>query len=302
MTLATVTEQLWRRRALVVVSAALAILVGLAFSYRFVLPPGLASRDREVGIATATALVDTPSSQIVDLSERTAVSAAVLPARATVLARVIANPPLQEEIARRAGIPPAALVTAAPAPDGTPQAVRDVPDGAAAAAHPSDVSTLRTSVPTLQTGQLPVIVVETRAPDARRAARLADQAIAVLQRHLRSVADTERVPAINRLVVRPLGAAQATSSRQGPSSLTAAALALVTFALACVAIVLVGLLRGGLPRKAGIESPPTDAPVVLRREETLERLAMESWRAPPPAAAQKGGDLPADRRSTVGRD
>jgi len=55
-----------------VVAALIAVLVGLAVGYRVGFPPKLESRQYTVGIASLTALVDTPSSQVVDLGGKAA--------------------------------------------------------------------------------------------------------------------------------------------------------------------------------------------------------------------------------------
>ena len=66
MEIGAALRDLWAHRVLVSLAAALAILAAFA-SYRVAFPPRIESRQYHVGIASATALVDTPRSQVVDL-------------------------------------------------------------------------------------------------------------------------------------------------------------------------------------------------------------------------------------------
>ena len=80
---------------------------------------------------------------------------------------------------------------------------------------------------------MPIISVETQAPDARRAAALADASVAVLKTHLASVAGLDDVPAARRVVIRQLDPASASVERRGPGPALAIVASLMIFLLAC---------------------------------------------------------------------
>jgi hypothetical protein len=253
MGLVGVLRELGRRRALVVVVAVCAALIGVAITYRISLPGKLESRQYHVGVASARALVDTPSSQVVDLGLNTGSDIGTLSARAQLLASLITSSPMKDEIASRAGVDPNLLVT--PSSAGPPGSA---PSGGASTTGTIKVSdaranVLRASVPALEAGTIPIIAIDTQAPDARSAARLADQAFAVLQAHLQNVAGTERVPEKRRVVVRELGTAASTTMRRGPSRMLAIIAALAAFLAGCGAILGLSALQRDWRRTSGDE-------------------------------------------------
>ncbi len=79
-----ILRELWDRRVLVAVAAAVAIALGGLTAFRPGLPPE--SRQYEIGIASSRALVDTPSSQVVDLGLKEDANVGVLPSRTVLLA------------------------------------------------------------------------------------------------------------------------------------------------------------------------------------------------------------------------
>ena len=115
MELVAMLRVLWRHRLLVVVAALIAVLVGLAVAYRIGFPAKLESRRYDVGLGTVTALVDTPSSQIVDLGGKTGADIGTLSARASLLANLMTSSPIKDEIASRAGVAPDKLIALSPA-------------------------------------------------------------------------------------------------------------------------------------------------------------------------------------------
>jgi hypothetical protein len=245
MELVTILRQLWRFRLLVAGAALLATLVALSMTYRIGFPPKLESRQYEVGLGSVTALVDTPSSQVVDLGGKTGANIATLSARASLLASLMTSSPIKDEIARRAGVSVDKLIAAPPsspaAGAGAPSAV----SGASVSAADPKANVLRASIPNLESGDIPIIAVDTQAPDAATAARLANASIVVLQAHLETVAGNDRVPLARRVVVRQLGQARSTTVSRGPGKILAIAAALMVFLLACASIVGVSaLIRG----------------------------------------------------------
>ena len=88
-------------------------------AFHFSPPSKLESRAYHVGIASTTALLDTPSSQVVDLgdpNDAATNAAGSLPGRAALIASVLTTSPLKDEIAKSAGIDPRTLIAGAPTP------------------------------------------------------------------------------------------------------------------------------------------------------------------------------------------
>ena len=237
MEVVVILRVLWRFRVLVAVAAVLAVLAGAAMVYKL---PSLESRQYDVGIGSASALVDTPSSQTVDLSDETGASITTLSSRATLLASVMTSSPIKDEIARRVGIDPDTLLTAGA--------------GGALAAPPgrNDIM-LSASVPTVESGEVPIIVVKTQAPTTEVARRLADAAFDQLQESLTSTAGIDKVPDARRLVVRRLGDANAKTLRQGPGTTTGVAVGFVLFLLGCAMILGTWALVRGWKRAAAMD-------------------------------------------------
>ena len=187
--------------------------------------PSLESRKYEVGIATARILVDTPNSQVVEVSPK---GSDTLGVRANLIANLMADGVVKTAIAERAGIPPEQLAGVAESAPGPPTEASPSPDQA-------QVLTTRV-LATPDGDRLPIIEIEAQAPDAARAAKLADAAVAGLRDYLDSKAATEEVPDAERLRVSGLGNPQAHQAARGPRLLFAIAAALFVFGAGCAAI------------------------------------------------------------------
>jgi hypothetical protein len=258
MDLVAILRDLWRFRRLVIAAGLLALLVGLSIGYRIGFPPSLESRQYQVGIASAAALVDTPSSQVVDLGGETGTDPATLSSRASLLASLVTSSPLKDRIARRAGVAADQLITRPPAAAGPAASpAPHVSDASVSASHPR-AHVLQTDVPTLESGALPIITVDTQAPDQQRAARLANEAVAVLKAHVDSVAGLDRVPDKRRVVLSQLGPARAATVTRGPRPLYGLLAAIGVFGLACVAILAASWLSTAWRRASDNERLPSD--------------------------------------------
>jgi hypothetical protein len=225
--LVLILRELWRKRLLVAIAGILAVVVGMAVAYQL---PSLSSRQYDVGVATARALLDTPSSAVADLGGEEGNNAVgALPGRAALLANLLTSAPLKDEIAKRAGVPPSKLIANTPALAATTRD-RRVDDRTAF------TLTVQNEV------DLPLLTVMTQAPDAQTAQRLANSAVAILNQHVSSVAGADSVPAPRRLVVKPLGPARAGISTRGPRRMYALIAAFILFGLACTGIIVVSSL------------------------------------------------------------
>lgn len=248
MTFVTLLRRLWRHKVLVSLALVAGVAVGVSLAYRVTGPFKLQSRDYKVGVASARILVDTPSSQIVDLGspapngDTPAVDIGTLSARANLLASLMTSSPIKDDIAQAAGVADGTLLTSSGASGtGTAPALT----GADVSPDSPQANILKASVPTLAAGEIPIIAVETQAPDPDVAAKLADQSVVVLRRQLDTLAGSEAVPADRRVTIRELGPARATVETRGPSRVLATAGGLFTFLGGCVLILLIGALVNG---------------------------------------------------------
>jgi hypothetical protein len=231
MELVTILRELWRLRAIVAVIAALSILAGLAIAVRL---PSLESRSYNVGVATARILVDTPRSQVVEVAPK---GSDMLGVRANLIANLMTEGVVKAAIAERAGIAPARLNGVAES------AAEPMP---AAAPSPTQPYVLTTRVlATPDAVRLPIIEIETQAPDAAGAAGLAKAAASGLSDYLDTKAAAEKVDDAQRLRVSGLGSPLAQDILRGDRRLLAAFAAIFLFLAGCAAVVITcSLVRG----------------------------------------------------------
>jgi len=222
-----ILQDLWRCRRLVAVFALVAVLIGLLVAYHPSFPAR--SRAHHVGEGHLQILVDTPASQVVEVETDGSSS---LGSRASLIANLMVAGEVKQAIARAAKLPPQRLIAisdAAVVPS-TPSAVR-VKDPRA--------FLLKTSVVSNEDGvQLPIIAVDTQAPDAQSAAALANAAAAGLKEYLDARAKGTGVPDAKRLQVRSLGVAQARDVVKGPGKILAAFVAIFIFGILCGTLLL----------------------------------------------------------------
>lgn len=232
MELVTILRELWRLRRAVALVTAVAVIAGYAVAFHLSLPPQ--SRKYEVGVANARILVDTPSSQVVEVAPKGSDSLGV---RANLLANLMVAGVVKGAIASQAGLRPDQLTGVAetdtsPAPSAPPPNPRG--------------NVLTTHVLSSADGErLPIIEIEAQAPDADGAMRLANAAVSGLHDYIDSRAADEQVVATQRLRVTGLGPAQAREVTRGPRLAYALAAAIFVFALGCGALLLVARLIQG---------------------------------------------------------
>jgi hypothetical protein len=279
----TILRDLWRLRRAVVIVALLALITGTAVLYKVSFPPNLESRRYDVGLATARILVDTPSSQVVEVAPKGSDSLGV---RANLLASLMVDGVVKGAIARRAGLPPKDLVgiseaATEPSPVSKPPTRRDF--------------VLTTRVLTNTGGdQLPIIEIEAQAPNRASAAKLASAAIEGLRDYLDTTAASQQVPDADRLQVTGLGAPQAEVSARGPGPAFAIVVMILVFGLGC-GLLLLALTVARKWRAASVieleieeEEDPTDD--ALAREDESDDWAAAQPRPTllvPRAAAQR---------------
>ncbi|MBV9335973.1 MAG: hypothetical protein JO243_08770 [Solirubrobacterales bacterium] len=228
MNFASILFKLSRRRGLVAGAALLGLLAGFLVAFRPSLPPQ--SRRYHVGTATVRILIDTPSSQLIAVDPS---GLDTLAARADLIAGLMVDGTVKAGAAERVGVSPSKI-----------EGISATAAGAAPSPAPKSRGyVLSTKVLTDVNGnQLPVVEISTQAPDAGRAAGLANAAVVSLQGYLDVQAAAEKVPQNQRIHVVDLGPAQASELTRGPGAMLAAALAGFVFLVACAAILLIPAL------------------------------------------------------------
>jgi hypothetical protein len=214
---------LWSRKRLVAGVLVLAVLVGIAMAYRI---PSLESRMYHVGVATSRIFVDTPSSQVVEVSPK---GGDTLGTRAGLIASLMVDGTMKASIAQRAGLHPGQF-------DAISESAAETSPAVAKPTARSRV--LMTSVVMNAAGEdLPIIQIQAQAGDATQAAKLAAAAVSGLRVYLDTKAAEQRVPNAKRLQVDGLGPPQARDVTRGPRRLFAMVAALLVAIFGCAAIV-----------------------------------------------------------------
>ncbi len=270
MSTVSILRRLWRHKILVAVAFVLAIFAATAVVYQL---PSLKSKKYDVGIVTAHILVDTPNSQIVQVSPR---GTATLAEQTLLLASLMVDGTIKSGIASKAGLPASKLV-------GINAAVTE--PGAAGPAPivpPSgrDAYVITTQVMTDSAGNnLPIIALQAQAPTSDAAEKLANATVSALRDYLSSRAAAEQVADSNRLQVGELGLNEATTQAMGPSNSLAVIVFLLVFLLGCGLIIGVPSLRRAW-RAAG-----------QREREAAEELGDDKAAAPAAdAVSSRAGD------------
>jgi hypothetical protein len=204
------------------------------------LPPQVESRQYDVGVSSVAVLIDSQSSQVVDLGGgevRTDVVA--LAARAKLLSNLLATRPLRDDIARLAGVQPDRLITkVSSTTEEVKQPVSEEALGIVVGPDAPDANLLQ-----LQTSEtVPIITVAAQAPEEGTASRIAAATVTTLRKYLDSVAATNRVPDVRQLVMRPLGEPTSATARRGPATSRAMAIAVLLMLAWCGGILLVPAL------------------------------------------------------------
>lgn len=279
MDIVTILRDLRRARLLVVVVALLAVVAGIAVSFKFSFPARLESRKYEVGRATARILVDTPRSQVVEVAPEGSDSLGV---RANLLASLMVDGIVKTAIAKHANLPPEKLV---------------VVSDAAIAAEPIETKpkptdyVLTTRVVTNTGGdELPIIEVEAQAPDRAAASALGRAAVDGLRDYLDTKAATQQIPNADRLQVTGLGAPQAATVVRGRGPLLGVFVMIVVLGLGCGLILLFSAGRRGFR-----EATERDR----RDREGGEATAPVTPAPAPPAPAPASAEVAAPRPVAV---
>lgn len=250
-----ILRALWHRRVLVGLVVVLSVAAGWALAFKPTsFPPE--SRAYHVGVATASLLVDTPKSQVVEVAPE---GSEMLGSRANVLANLMVDGEVKDGIAARVGVPSRKLLATALTADGSAVPPKLKADSWAFTA---------TVVTTSDMSELPIIRIETQAPTVAQSITLANAVVTGLTDYLNSKASTETVSDRRRLRVTGLGAPQAHLAARGPGLMMGAAAALFLLFTGCVAILAISAVARGWQESVAAEAE-ADADAELLEEEPL---------------------------------
>jgi hypothetical protein len=227
VTFISILKELWKRKLLVVLAVVIAIAAAVIAVYQVSLnPPGLSKRSTPAATGSSEVLIDSARSPIAG-SKR---NVEALSTRAAVFARLMASGDIVKEIAKEVGVLPWEIQVTGPMP------FPGEAPGISAAGE-----TLPYGLTYTQIGELPIISISSRAPNAAAARALAAAAPRSLGRMVAQVQKRQKTPATERVEIRNLGPAQVSASDSGPGNKIAIA---VFFGVLLVGI---GLILG-IPR------------------------------------------------------
>jgi hypothetical protein len=229
--LVKILREVWSRKGLLAIVLGVSVLIGLLLAYSPGIPPK--SRQYQVAVATSSILVDTSNSQVVDVGGR-GPDLPTLASRANLLGNLMTVGPLENAIAKSAGVAPADLVVVPPANAETP-GVAPTPVGTSQGRKVPDAEATILTLSTDDT--LPILHLVAQAPDPATAGKLSAATLVQLRKYLGSVAATQDIPAAHQLVVRQFGTSLVGTTTRGlPRSLALAATIILAL-LGCGAIV-----------------------------------------------------------------
>jgi hypothetical protein len=235
--------KLWLLRPWVVASGVLALLMAIWSVYGIsLLPPKLTPRALEMATATTHAVVDTPTSSVLDLRQNS-YDFDAMTQRAIVIGNVMANGKVRASIARAANVSPDRLQITAPFTRKQPRAATTTNSKRA-----SDIleSTDQYRINVQANPTVPILDVYAQAPSAEEAKTLADAAVDGLRTYLVDLGAAQEIPENDQLRLLQLGRASATVINEGVDWQVGLLVFIVTFSLSCATTILVSRVRRGL--------------------------------------------------------
>lgn len=218
---------LWRRRLLVALGAAFAVLVGLALAFRVsLLPPGVQSKAAPSTVASARVLISAPGDRAIDLESEVAETIAL---RAQLLADLLMTDEMHAALARDARLKPQQFAVLGPSAGPPPIQVTT----AVLSADAARVQRERYVLELLTDGQDPIVSIRATGLDPVGGARLVGAAAKGLED---IVARGRRVNG-RSLSAQRLGPVTVRELPLESRKALALAAAMVIFACWCVAIV-----------------------------------------------------------------
>ena len=246
-------SELWRLKAGVAVCLILALTAALwSLQNISLFPPKLTARSLEMATASTHVVVDTPRSTLLDLRQNT-YELEALTKRAVLLGNVIANGPVKESIARRAGIPVEALRVETPLTIRQPRPRVEGGKGKSASDILRSTDQYRLNIQANPTA--PVLDIYAQTPTTRSAEVLANVAVGSLQTYLAKLAQTQSTPETQQIQLIQLGTARGDVINKGVHWQVALVAFFLTFALACASLIFVSRVSRGWRLASLLERP-----------------------------------------------
>jgi hypothetical protein len=236
-------RKLWQLKAGVTVSIALALFGALWSVQKIsVSPPGLTPRSLEMATASTHVLVDTRTSQLIDLRQDT-FGVEGLQNRAVLLGNVIASSSVQTKIAERAHVPVELLRIQAPLTSAQPSA----PVNSENTRHTTDIlkSTDQYRVNIKANPTVPMLDIYAQTPDAKSAAALANASVDELKSYLHTLATTQNTPEKDQVRLTQLGRASGVVINGSVKWQAAILSFLITLAISCASVTFLARVRAG---------------------------------------------------------
>lgn len=206
-------RELWRLRAGAVVCALLGLIAALSLSYKIsIFPPGLSSRTLQMASASTEALVDTPHSTVLDLRQDL-FDIESLTNRAVLLGNVMASEPVVAYIARRAGVPAAAIRVTTPRTPNSPRPITAPGEEAKTSDLVRSTNQYRVSI--IADPTVPILRIYSQAPTAKAAGELANAVVDGTRDYLDREASTLNVAQSKQVRFTQLGRAHGAVINKG---------------------------------------------------------------------------------------
>jgi capsular polysaccharide biosynthesis protein len=207
--LVKILRELSRRKVMVAVVLAIALIAGLLLAFKPGVPPK--SRQYTVSLSSADILVDTNDSQVAAVSGR-GPDLPTLASRANLIGNLMTGGPLKEAIAEAANVPAGKLVVVPPSNPLTP----NVPSAPVKPPESREISDADSTILSLSTdASLPILHIEAQAPSPEQARELTLAAVEQVKEYVGTVVAAQNVPLAHQLVIRELGAPVAETATRG---------------------------------------------------------------------------------------
>jgi hypothetical protein len=207
--LVKILRELSRRKVMVAIVFAVALIAGLLLAFKPGMPPS--SRQYSVALSSADILVDTNDSQVAAVTGR-GPDLPTLASRANLIGNLMTGGPLKEAIATAADIPAGKLVVVPPSNPLTP----NVPSAPVRPPESREISDADSTILSLSTdASLPILHIVAQAPSPDQARELTTAAVEQIKAYVGTVVAAQKVPAAHQLVIRELGAPVAETATRG---------------------------------------------------------------------------------------
>jgi hypothetical protein len=236
--------ELWRSRVGLVLSLVFAVAISLTTAYRVTLfPPGLRPKAMEMSAATTHVLVDSPNSVLLHLGVD-ADQLDEMSQRALLVGNLMGTSPVEQYIARRAGVPAPLIQVSPPL---TPAYPRPIAGNPQTTRRTTDLvhSNNQYRINVKWNPTVPWLDIYTEASNVNTAEALANAAVDGTRDYLEAVAASQRVPADQQVRLDQLGLAVGGSVTSGVNVEVAVLVFLFVFALSSAAtLVIARVVRG----------------------------------------------------------